>query len=362
MSIHLNDKVKFLDEEGGGIVTKIIDHAVVEVTTVDGFSFPYQVKDLVVISSETINDRLFSKEMEMPEIHSVKNLSQPAKAETSQTSLHFKTHGYKKELFAFYLAFVPREQYRLVFGSIDLFMVNVSDKQISYALYLRDDNSFIIRDKDTILPFSRKHLGTIEREELNAWENVVIQMFLVEEKASELRGPIDNSLKIRGNRFFSENSYIKSDFLSEKALLVQLARMESIPILHSVEKQVTEGVEDKIVRHEAVQKSNKIIFEHQTEPKQAIVDMHIWKLTDDELSLSAHDKLLLQLDYFKKCLESAIEHKFEQIVFIHGVGTGRLRDEICILLDDRQIEYKPAPISEYGIGALVVKLRKNQSF
>ncbi len=362
MSIHLNDKVKFLDEEGGGVVTKIIDHALVEVTTVDGFSFPYQIKDLVVIGSDTINDRLFSKEVELPDIKESKKESKPLESKSDQTPLLFSSRGYKKDLFAFYLAFVPREQYRLIFGSIDVFMVNVSDKQINYILYHRNDNSFVIKDKDVILPFSRKHLGTIEREELNDWENLIVQMFILEEKTVNLRGPIDNLIKIRGNRFFSENSYIKTDFLSEKALLVELVRIESIPILHSIEKQVIEGVEEKVEKVEAVQKSSRIIFEHQVEPKKAVVDMHIWKLTDDELSLSAHDKLLLQLDYFKKCLESAIEHRFEQIVFIHGVGTGRLRDEICILLDDRQIEYKPAPISEYGIGALVVKLRKNQLY
>ena len=357
MAIQLNDRVKFLDEEGGGVVTKIIDHAMVEVTTTDGFSIPYLVKNLVKPQEDSHSAKMFSGNM--PEVNQA--YIQAEKTETlssfsQETPLLSNRHITDKKEGAAFLSFVPREQYRLVFGELDVFLVNATTQTCWFAIYQRTDNDFSLVFEGKVKAYHKWHIKEIKREELNQWEKMVIQMVVLEKNSPILRGPVDMNLNIRGNRFFNEKSYIKNDYMPDKAILFELARLNAIPILHELDKVDEKGQEVKVERKQAQQKENKEILKHKTGNGKAVVDMHIWKLTDDELSLSAHEKLLLQMDYFRKCLASAQEHHFQQVVFIHGVGTGRLKEEVQEYLDENEIKHKPAPMAEYGLGALIVEL------
>lgn len=359
MSIQLNDKVKFLDEEGGGVVTRIIDHVMVEVTTPDGFSFPYQIKDLVKPEDNSNASKLFKKGMS--EYDNIPKVKEPEASfnPSKETPLQFDRGDVKPEHFAAFLAYIPRDQYKLVFGNMDVFFMNVSNLSMYFVLFREEETGFKLVSQGRISPFSKVHISEISRDDLGSWEKVVLQIILLTDNVNQLHGPVDTKLRIRGNRFFNENSYIHSDFMREKAILFEIAKTGSIPVLHQVNQMIEKGQEEKIESKEAQKKQNREIFEHQVAKGQAVVDIHIWKLTDDELSLSAHQKLMTQMDYFQKCLESAIENRFEKVVFIHGVGTGRLKEEIQANLDEMELEHKPASMSEYGIGAIQVLIPVN---
>lgn len=61
---------------------------------------------------------------------------------------------------------------------------------------------------------------------------------------------------------------------------------------------------------------------------RSVVDLHIEKITDQWKQLSNQDILTMQLNYFEKYFELAIAHNLREMIVIHGVGEGRLRDEI----------------------------------
>jgi hypothetical protein len=63
-------------------------------------------------------------------------------------------------------------------------------------------------------------------------------------------------------------------------------------------------------------------------PSRSVVDLHIEKLTDNWKYLSNFDILSMQLNAFEKYYELAVAHRQPELVVIHGVGEGRLRDEI----------------------------------
>lgn len=89
------------------------------------------------------------------------------------------------------------------------------------------------------------------------------------------------------------------------------------------------------------------------EPARQEIDLHIEKLHPDPDSISSFEKLALQLQYFEKYLELAIAHHQRSLIVIHGVGAGKLRDEIHEMLKLRREvktfvnQYHPA----YGYGA-----------
>jgi hypothetical protein len=64
------------------------------------------------------------------------------------------------------------------------------------------------------------------------------------------------------------------------------------------------------------------------EPARTVVDLHIEKLTDNWRQLSNFEMLTLQLKTFEKYYDLAIAHRQPMLTIIHGVGTGKLKDEV----------------------------------
>jgi len=71
-------------------------------------------------------------------------------------------------------------------------------------------------------------------------------------------------------------------------------------------------------------------------PPRTVVDLHVEKLTDDWKGMDNYAKLDMQLKAFEKHFDLAIAHRQEQLIVIHGVGKGVLRDEIHEILRHRK--------------------------
>lgn len=89
------------------------------------------------------------------------------------------------------------------------------------------------------------------------------------------------------------------------------------------------------------------------EPAKHEIDLHIERLAADWTHMTALEKLGLQMQTFEKYLDLAMVHHLPSMVVIHGIGSGRLRDEIHeILRYKREVksfinQYDP----RYGYGA-----------
>lgn len=81
--------------------------------------------------------------------------------------------------------------------------------------------------------------------------------------------------------------------------------------------------------------SLKDIRQH-LQPARTVVDLHIEKLTDSWKGMSNAEILGIQLKEFEKWYELAVAHKQPQLIVIHGIGSGKLRDEIHELLKRRK--------------------------
>jgi hypothetical protein len=68
------------------------------------------------------------------------------------------------------------------------------------------------------------------------------------------------------------------------------------------------------------------------EPPRSVVDLHIEKITSDWKHLSNFEIVSLQLKTFEKYYDLAITHHQHSLIVIHGVGEGKLRDEIHDIL------------------------------
>jgi len=85
------------------------------------------------------------------------------------------------------------------------------------------------------------------------------------------------------------------------------------------------------------------------------VDLHL------RSGYSDPDAVERQLARFRGELESAVRRGDKEIIFIHGQGTGRLREEIRQILsrDHPSFLCQDAPFSRYGYGgATLVTIKK----
>jgi dsDNA-specific endonuclease/ATPase MutS2 len=96
-----------------------------------------------------------------------------------------------------------------------------------------------------------------------------------------------------------------------------------------------------------------------SENVQEEVDLHIEQLVDNPKALTPVEMLDTQMGRFTIALEGAIRNRMKRIIFIHGVGNGRLRLEIHRILDQKypKLRYQDASFKEYGYGATMVILK-----
>jgi hypothetical protein len=123
------------------------------------------------------------------------------------------------------------------------------------------------------------------------------------------------------------------------------------------------AVEEEMPEYNSSGKKGNIVYDakrarQHLEPARYEVDLHIEKLTDQWQQLSNFEILTIQLNAFEKYLELAIAHHQHNLIIIHGVGTGKLKDEIHEILNARREvrsyinQYDP----RYGYGATEIFL------
>lgn len=122
---------------------------------------------------------------------------------------------------------------------------------------------------------------------------------------------------------------------------------------------------DLIIYQSDLQNDNSIIKKNSSNSsskrivkKNKPIDLHY-----DGNYLKLNEILPYQISIFKKELNHAIQKKWEEITFIHGVGEGKLKLEIEKLLKKNGFNFSEAPYHQYGQdAAIIVYLNSNASF
>lgn len=348
MKFQVGDKVKFLNEEGGGIVIEIITSSMVKVATEDGFDIPTMNHDLVLVQPKTHSEGMFNENF------NVEVKATPAVEEGSYTP-PVKNIKYAKEAAGVYLAFVPHDQQWMITGMIDVYLINHTSYDILYSLLLKDEQKFIGYDFSSVAPHTPVLLESAEREQMDYWKEGIIQILYQSDEMQNVILPAHASFKVKSARFNNENSYQASGLVDGKAIVISLNEIlhqQKVKSLEMSEKVDVEPVKAKVKKEEA------LIDKHMILPKIAEVDLHIAELIDNISGMESRDMFALQKRYFKDCLESAIANNYKKVTFIHGVGNGILKSAMEEMLKEYEsIDNQSASISKYGVGAIDVLIK-----
>lgn len=258
------------------------------------------------------------------------------------------------------MAFVPHEQQWLLTGAMDVMLVNHTPYEMLYTFTIKEDaGKFVNVDYGQLDKYEKVVVETISREDLEYWCNGIVQAIFTRDNSDEVLLPLNAPFSLRANRFFKEGSYQMSGVLGEKAVMVCLS--EIVALRHGdsdFSKLMKDGVGSQAPKKDLV-KQEAPIDKHRTGQGEATVDLHIGELVDNILGLSSHDMFNIQMDYFRKMLDSAIAAGYAKVTFIHGVGNGVLKNAIIEELKNyKNTENHMASIAKFGVGAIEVVIRE----
>lgn len=86
------------------------------------------------------------------------------------------------------------------------------------------------------------------------------------------------------------------------------------------------------------------------------IDLHIDALSESKKGMTNHEIVCYQLNAVSNAIQRTDKRHFSKIVFIHGIGKGKLRYELEILLKQKSIYFQDASFKKYGRGAIEILL------
>ena len=202
-----------------------------------------------------------------------------------------------------------------------LYLINQTDAEFnfSYTLLFGGQNDFEL--KNSIRPLSDFYLHDVEFEDMNDAPRFDFEFTLAKE--NKRKAPyFEASLKLKAKQIFKKIEEIRLN--NEPSFSYQL--MEKYPDREAEEKVVLSNANKNFKLYDLSQIGQML------EPARSVIDIHIEKLTDTPGSLSSFEKLALQLKTFEKYYDLAVANRQPTLIVVHGIGSGKLRDEIHDIL------------------------------
>jgi hypothetical protein len=227
-----------------------------------------------------------------------------------------------------------------VVEELKIHLINRTDIAYKFVYKLNYFGKTDFELKNEILPFQDFYLHDIPFENLNDSPTFEFEFSLLHTQKDKA-DYYESSLRLKPKQLFAKIEEIR--LKGEATFSHRL--FETYP-----EKQFEPEVQTDFKRSRAFDASRA---RQHLEPPRSVVDLHIEKITDDWKGLSNHEIVSLQLKTFEKYYDLAVAHMQPLLTVIHGVGTGRLREEIHEQLKHRKEvktfinQYHPA----FGYGA-----------
>lgn len=351
----IGDKVRFLNETGGGIVTGFRGKDIVLVEDADGFDIPMPIRECVVIDADDYNMRRPApkpapKKVEEPE---VVRLSKP------QTTVFRQPEMRGGDILNVFLAFVPEDIKAVSTTPFEAYLVNDSNYYLYYTYLCAEGKAWNVRSHGIVEPNTKLLLEEFEKAELNDREHVAVQFIAFKEDRSfALKPAVSVELRIDTVKFYKLHTFQESEFFETPALIYDVVK-DDVPtkqVYVSAEELQSALLQKKIVVDKPKSQS---IVKRGGQSGIIEIDLHIGELLDDTGGMSNSEILNYQLDKFREVMEQYKTKREQRIVFIHGKGDGVLRKA---LLDELKRKYptfrhQDASFQEYGFGATMVTVK-----
>lgn len=310
------DKVRFLHTKGEGVVKAIIDARTVEVEIEDGFRIPLLKNEVVVIAAE--EGSRFS--------------SAPVREDdTKDMDNHEKTSG-------IYLSFVPFND-----KIYSLYLINNSSYTILFSLGEKSFASSHGIASGVLARSSAEKIKEYKISDFEQWPEFSIQVLFHKNGLYHPSAPLERKIRFKASTFYKSKK--TAPVLDKEAFVYQVDQ--------HINAIVTDEIKDRMLSATEQQTKTEV------KKPEAEIDLHIENIHDKHKSMDSSEILRYQLSYFERHLENAIATGMDQIIFIHGVGNGVLKNSIHKKLSGNPFIkfFEDARRDKFGYGATLVKIK-----
>jgi hypothetical protein len=348
MRIRIGSRVRFLNDTGGGIVRSFTDDKIAIVETDDGFEMPVLVTDLLP---------------DMPASYETGGNQQPAGDEEKQEpvkkekpDVSFEEKKYRKFSGEVFLAIVPQNEQVLHVSNFDLFIVNDSNYYFNYTITLKDAGISTLVTTGTIEPDTKLAVEEFSQTSIGKIISFHLQGTFYKEGLLDIADPVNYESSTEAYSFYKIGNFTENAYFQQRAVILK----KPVKDKDLMQKAVDELKKSDMVRivESKEKKEAKITHKSPKNTNLEEVDLHIEEIVEDSSGLTNGEIISIQMGRFETALETALRSKVQRIVFIHGVGNGRLKHELRKKLDRKypDLKYQDASFREYGYGATMVYL------
>ena len=348
----IGDKVRFLSEVGGGIVTGFQGKDFVLVEDADGFDIPMPIRECVVIETDDYN----LKRKPTSSAPKQEGPAKPVKPEMPVIQRQPEVRG--GDTLNVFLAYVPEDAKAMMTTPFEAYLVNDSNYYLYYTYLSAEGKAWKTRSHGLVEPNTKLLLEEFTKDVLNDMERVAVQLVAFKDgKTAAIKPAVSVEIRIDTVKFYKLHTFQESEFFETPALIYDIVK-DDVPT-----KQVyvsAEELQSALLKKTVVDKpKSQPIVKRGGQSGIIEIDLHIGELLDDTHGMSNSEILNYQLDKFREVLEQYKNKREQRIVFIHGKGDGVLRKA---LLDELKRKYptfrhQDASFQEYGFGATMITIK-----
>ena len=337
MKYQPGDKVLLLHSNEEGEVIEIINDKMVMVE-VSGVSFPVYMDQIDFPYFKRFSEKkLFEKKKEKKYIDDIRKEKETSKYKVND---------------GVWLAFLPVFDKDVfdddVVESFKLYLINQTGQPYNFSYWISFAGSPDFELKNQVFSFTDFYLHDVPFEQMNDAPKFEFEFSLIT-PGKKKADYFEASLKLKAKQLFQKIEEIK--LKNEPTFSYKL--FETYPDKVAEEKYDFAKLSGAGFRIYDASKTAQNL-----EPARSIVDLHIDKLSDDWKHLSNFEILTIQLKAFEKYYYLAVAHYQPNLIVIHGVGSGKLKEEIHEILKTKKEvktfvnQYHP----NFGYGATEIYL------
>lgn len=205
----------------------------------------------------------------------------------------------------------------------------VNGKESGYNFFYQEQlkSGVNFEMESTVFAFNDFYLHDIPFSDFNDNPVLYFEFSLINQEKSKA-DYVEIPLKIKGKQIFQK---------------VELMKQKNLPsIRFELFKEFPEKQPDAyptISKNQSPEYSGNKLTQ-KPPPARSVIDLHMEKLSDNWQNMSNFEILSMQLNEFEKWYDLAVANHLPDMIVIHGVGSGKLRDEIHeILKTCKEVRY-----------------------
>jgi hypothetical protein len=332
MKFSIGDRILLKRSGEEGHVTAYINAQMIEVE-VGGTTFPVHMDDIDHPYLKWFTDKNAKK----------KKQSLPEQLPVEKAAVR-----QKRLAKGVYLSFMPvykTEELEEVVDIMKVYLLNEMPVAIKFAYDVRLANKSTFRHEGVLHAFGNVYLHSVNYQDMNDQPRFHWQL---SDNVNTNMGTEEGVLRIKPAKLFEHITHLmKHNEPTFSYILIE-------DFLPKKKPEPKEKFEPPVKS-----KGVPLVTTKTIEAAKSEIDLHIEELVDNKRGLSNADIVKIQLDTLLHYLHLAIVHRQERMVVIHGLGKGKLREEVHAIL--KQIpeisRFKNEWSGKYGFGATEIWFR-----